>query len=94
MVVLSQIFHMHLFQLKMIVFAPDFSFYFKYSSIEKYRTFLYNLNFQEHSSIIPDLSNVLMVQLNLLGFSPDLKFILKNQKLKIYSFMQFKFSIA
>ena len=47
----------------------------KKSWIEKYSTILYNLNFQEHSSIIPDLSNVLMVQLNLLGFSPDLKFI-------------------
>ena len=59
----------------MIVYAPDFSIYLKKSWIEKYSTILYNLNFQEHSSIIPDLSNVLMVQLNLLGFSPDLKFI-------------------
>ena len=59
----------------MIVYAPDFSIYLKKSWIEKYSTILYNLNFQEHSSIIPDLSNVLMVQLNLLGFSPDLRFI-------------------
>ena len=54
--------------------------------------FFYNLNFQEHSSIIPDLSNVLMVQINLLGFSPDLKFILKNQISEIlYYIIQFRF---
>ena len=53
--------------------------------------FFYNLNFQEHSSIIPDLSNVLMVQLNLLGFSPDLKFILENQISEIlYYIIQFR----
>ena len=92
MVVLSQIFYMHLFQFNLIVFAPDFSIYFKNSSIEKYSTFLCNLNFQEHSSIIPDFSNVLMVQINLLGFSPDLKFILKNQISEIlYYIIQFRF---
>ena len=79
----------------MIVYAPDFSIYLKKTWIEKYSTILYNLNFQEHSSIIPDLSNVLMVQLNLLGFSPDLKFILKNQILEIlYYIIQFRFWMA
>ena len=83
---------MHLFQFNLIVFAPDFSIYLKNSSIEKYSTFFYNLNFQEHSSIIRDLSNVLMVQLNLSGFSPDLKFILTNQILEIlYYIIQFRF---
>ena len=55
----------------MLVFAPDLSIYYKNSQIEK--LVLYNLNFEWHGSLIPDLLH---------AFIQTLAFILNIHQLK------------
>ena len=70
----------------MLAFPPGLSIYLKKiifkNLILEICIILYNLDFEWHGSLIPDLLHVFKLHLNMLAFAPDLGIILKIQKLK------------
>ena len=80
-------------QLNLLGFFPDLKFIFK-NLILEICIILYNLDFEWHGSLIPDLLHVSTLHSNMLAFAPGLSIYLKNQELKIHYFIQFKFLIT
>ena len=71
-----------MFQLNLLGFSPDLKFILKKIKYWRFCIILYNLDFEWHGSLIPDLLHVFKLHLNMLAFAPDLGIILKIQKLK------------